>query len=295
MQKGNWLPGLARIFHQGRNFQERCELREILRLTPTKLRGGLPLGGVGLAAVIFSMIPALVFAEGTVLPDVSINIGGANVAGGNTLTAAVKITLLITTLTFAPAAILTMTCFTRIVVVLGMTRTALGTASMPPNMIITGLALFLTAAIMQPVIFETYSSGIKPYLDGQMDENEAWEKGSIPMKKFLVGHAREKDLALFLEITKTEQPKEPIDVPFIVAVPSFVLSELNTAFQIGFLIALPFLVLDMVVSSVLTSMSMITLPPVVISLPLKLMLFVIVDGWHLIIDSLVKTYHITGG
>jgi flagellar biosynthetic protein FliP len=189
--------------------------------------------------------------------------------------------------------ILTMTCFTRIAVVLGMTRTALGTQSMPPNMIITGLALFLTMAIMNPIFVEMYEGGVKPFMDGQMDEKQAIEKAFSPLKKFLVRHAREKDLALFLDITKSPIPEDVQDVPFQVAVPAFVLSELNLAFQIGFLIALPFLVLDMVVSSVLTSMSMITLPPVVISLPLKLMLFVLVDGWHLIIGSLVATYHVT--
>jgi flagellar biosynthetic protein FliP len=129
-------------------------------------------------------------------------------------------------------------------------------------------------------------------MDGQMGQEEAIKKSVAPLKDFLVRHAREKDLALFLEITRAETPKDRENIPFFVAVPAFVLSELNTAFQIGFLIALPFLVLDMVVSSVLTSMSMITLPPVVISLPLKLMLFVIVDGWHLIISSLVKTYRV---
>jgi flagellar biosynthetic protein FliP len=188
--------------------------------------------------------------------------------------------------------ILCMTCFTRIAVVLGMTRTALGTTSLPPNMVVTGLALFLTIAIMNPVFQKCYDQGVKPFMEGQMDQTQALQKASAPLKEFLVKHAREKDLALFLQITRTEFPKDPADVPFFVAVPGFVLSELNTAFQIGFLIALPFLVLDMVVSSVLTSMSMITLPPVVISLPLKLMLFVLVDGWHLIISSLVKTYQV---
>jgi flagellar biosynthetic protein FliP len=146
---------------------------------------------------------------------------------------------------------------------------------------------------MQPVFGKMYADGFQPYMEGQMDEREALEKGFKPMKEFLVKHSRDKDIALFLDITKTEAPEDLDDIPFSVAVPAFVLSELNLAFQIGFLIALPFLILDMVVSSVLTSMSMITLPPVVISLPLKLMLFVIVDGWHLIIGSLVKTYTVT--
>jgi flagellar biosynthetic protein FliP len=173
-----------------------------------------------------------------------------------------------------------------------MVRTTIGTQSMPPNMVITGLSLFLTFAIMQPVFNEMYKQGIGPFMDGQMTQEEAIQKGFAPLKSFLVRHAREKDLALFLDITKTPVPQTPEDVPFHVAAPAFVLSELNLAFQISFMIALPFLILDMVVSSVLTSMSMITLPPVVISLPLKLMLFVLVDGWYLIIQSLVQTYRV---
>jgi flagellar biosynthetic protein FliP len=235
--------------------------------------------------------PAYVLAQTASIPDLSIKIGSSEVSSaGGSIPAALKLALLLTALSFAPAMMITMTCFTRIAVVLGMTRTALGTQTMPPNMVITGLAMFLTFAIMQPVFGKMYTDGLQPYLEGQMDEREALEKGFKPLKEFLVRHARDKDIALFLEITKTEAPAELEDIPFTVAVPAFVLSELNLAFQIGFLIALPFLVLDMVVSSVLTSMSMITLPPVVISLPLKLMLFVIVDGWHLIIGSLVKTY-----
>ena len=198
--------------------------------------------------------------------------------------------ILLTVMSFAPAMIMTMTSFTRISVVLGMVRTTLGTQSMPPNMVISGLSLFLTIAIMNPVFSDMYNDGIRPFLDGGMGQEQALQKTIAPLKKFLVNHSREKDLALFLEITKSETPKAQEDVPFQVAVPAFVLSELNLAFQISFMIALPFLVLDMVVSSVLTSMSMITLPPVVISLPIKLMLFVLVDGWHLIISSLVKTY-----
>lgn len=243
--------------------------------------------------VIFITLPlGDAMAQAAGLPDLSVSIGGNELASGNSVASSLKILLLLTLLSFAPAMILCMTCFTRIAVVLGMTRTAIGTASLPPNTVITGLSLFLTVAIMGPVFQKSYDAGIKPYMEGQMDQTQALVKASAPLKEFLVKHAREKDLALFLQITKAEFPKDPNDVPFFVAVPGFILSELNTAFQIGFLIALPFLVLDMVVSSVLTSMSMITLPPVVISLPLKLMLFVIVDGWHLIISSLVKTYQV---
>jgi len=226
------------------------------------------------------------------LPDLAINIGGSKLMADGGVSSTLKLVLLLSALSFAPAMMLTMTCFTRIAVVLGMTRTALGTQSLPPNMVITGLSLFLTFSIMSPVFERMYAEGISPYMEGKMDDREALEKSFAPLKKFLVRHAREKDLALFLKITRTETPQDEHDIPWHVVIPSFVLSELNMSFQIGFLIALPFLVLDMVVSSVLTSMSMITLPPVVISLPLKLMLFVIVDGWHLIIGSLVETYHV---
>ena len=153
--------------------------------------------------------------------------------------------------------------------------------------------MFLTFAVMSPIFHRMYDEGVHPYMEGQMEQGQAIAKTIAPLKEFLVRHSREKDLALFLDITHSETPQDVADLPMQVAVPAFVLSELNTAFQIGFLIALPFLVLDMVVSSVLTSMSMITLPPVVISLPLKLMLFVVVDGWHLVVQSLIATYHPT--
>jgi flagellar biosynthesis protein FliP len=244
-----------------------------------------------LIGVAFALVATPSFAQST-LPDLSIQVGGSGLTSDGTISSSLKVVLLLTLLSFAPAMMLTMTSFTRVAVVLGMTRTALGTQSAPPNTVITGLAMFLTFAIMNPVFTKVYQEGVKPFMDGQMGQAEALEKASQPLKQFLVRNAREKDLALFIEITKSELPESPDDVPFHVAVPAFVVSELNTAFQIGFLIALPFLVLDMVVSSVLTAMSMITLPPVVISLPLKLMLFVIVDGWHLIISSLVKTYQV---
>ena len=247
--------------------------------------------GLALGLVAGLIVPGLCLAQ-SALPDLAINIGGTKLGSEGSMSATLKIVLLMTALSFLPSMVLTMTCFTRIAVVLGMTRTALGTQSLPPNTVITGLALFLTMAVMSPIFERMYEQGLKPYLDNQMDDSEAFRKTMAPMKEFLVRHAREKDLALFLDITRSEIPAEPQDVPLQVAIPAFVLTELNIAFQIGFLIALPFLVLDMVVSSVLTSMSMITLPPVVISLPLKLMLFVVVDGWHLIIASLVQTYHV---
>lgn len=247
-----------------------------------------------LLILAFLFIATSAIAQDTqlALPNLSIAIGDSKLAGDGSTSAAIKIMLLLTLLSFAPAMIMTMTSFTRISVVLAMVRTTIGTQSMPPNMVITGLSLFLTIAIMNPVFTKMYEQGIGPFMEGQMSQEEALVKGFAPLKDFLVRHAREKDLALFLDITKTPVPDTPADVPFHIAAPAFVLSELNLAFQIAFMIALPFLILDMVVSSVLTSMSMITLPPVVISLPLKIMLFVLVDGWHLIIQSLVQTYRV---
>ncbi len=249
-----------------------------------------------LAIVIISLLlilggePALSQTQ-PITPEISIAIG-SNEIQGNTLSAGIRIMLLLTAVSFAPAMLLTTTCFTRLVIVFSMTRTALGTQQAPPNMVLTGLALFLTIAIMGPVFSEAYNAGLDPYLEGVMSEDEAIRKGSKPIREFLLANTKQKDLALFLDITKSPEPESESDTPLIALIPAFVVSELNVAFQIGFLIALPFLVLDMVVSSVLTSMSMITLPPVVISLPLKLMLFVLVDGWSLIISSLVKTYAI---
>lgn len=247
---------------------------------------------LGLLALLM-LLSSSAFAEVTEAPKINISIADTQVGSDGSITSVMKLVIILSALTFAPALILTATCFTRIAVVLGMTRTAVGTQSLPPNMVITGLALFLTISVMGPIFQRMYDNGIKPYMDGQMGEEEAYKKVVEPLKQFLVQNSREKDLALFLDISGAEIPDDVADVPLYVAVPAFTLSELNTAFQIGFLIALPFLVLDMVVSSLLTTMSMITLPPVVISLPLKLMLFVLVDGWHLIIESLVKTYHVT--
>jgi flagellar biosynthesis protein FliP len=248
---------------------------------------------IGLAVLFLAAaLPAAAWAQAVDVPDLSIKIGGSDLSSNGTASGLFKVVALISAISFLPTIVLTATCFTRIAIVLGMTRTALGTMQVPPSTVITGLAMFLTVAIMQPVFEHMYADGIRPYMDGQMEEGEALRKTLAPLKTFLINHSREKDLALFLEISRSEMPANAQDVPIQVAVPAFVLSELNTAFQIGFLIALPFLVMDMVVSSVLTSMSMITLPPVVISLPLKLMLFVIVDGWHLIIGSLVQTYKV---
>jgi flagellar biosynthesis protein FliP len=243
-----------------------------------------------LVLIVAVVIPLTCYADVN-LPQISLNVGLNQQQ--ETLSSGLKLMVFLTALALLPTLLLTATCFTRVVVVLSMTRTALGVQQAPPNMVITGLALFLTMAIMQPVFTKVYFEGVEPYLNGSMEETEAFKKGTAPLLSFLLSNTREKDIALFVEVTRSKQPEDSSDVSLLVAIPAFVVSELNIAFQIGFLVALPFLVLDMVVASVLTSMSMITLPPVVISLPLKLMMFVMVDGWSLLISSLIKTYTVS--
>ncbi|MDD2941383.1 MAG: flagellar type III secretion system pore protein FliP [bacterium] len=203
-----------------------------------------------------------------------------------------KLAFLLSSLVFLPSLLMTVTCFMRLSIVLSLTRQALGTAQTPPNQIILGLALFLTFAIMGPIFNQIYNDAVVPYTDDQISTTEALQKTFAPLRTFMLKHTREEDLQLFLDVQKLESPQEPEDLSATVVVPAFVVSELNTAFQISFLIFLPFLILDMIISSILTSMSMITLPPTVISLPIKLMLFVIIDGWHLIIGNLVQSYQV---
>ena len=198
--------------------------------------------------------------------------------------------MLVSSLVLLPAVLMTVTCFPRITIVLALTRQALGTAQTPPNQVILGLSLFLTFAIMGDTFQRVYEEALIPYSEDQISHGEALQKAFAPLRDFMLPQTREEDLSLFVEITKSKLPESPEHLGATIVVPAFVLSELNTAFQIAFLIYVPFLILDMVISSVLTSMSMITLPPTVISLPLKLMLFVVIDGWSLIIGNLVKTY-----
>ncbi|MEW6441392.1 MAG: flagellar type III secretion system pore protein FliP [bacterium] len=203
---------------------------------------------------------------------------------------AVKILLLLTLLTFVPALVLAMTSFTRLVIVFSMLRHALGTQQAPPNQVMVGLALFLTLFVMQPVWSQVYDQSLAPYLGGEIREQEALEKALGPLRGFMLEQTRKKDLALFIELSQAPAPKDLTEIPTTVLVPSFITSELKTAFEIAFLLYIPFLVIDMVVSSVLMSMGMMLLPPVMIALPFKLMLFVLVDGWNLIVDSLVRSF-----
>lgn len=225
-------------------------------------------------------------------PTVTINTFSGEEVSNSEIFSGLKLAGLLSILVFIPAIIMTSTCFMRIAIVLSMTRQALGTMQTPPNQVLIGLALFLTISIMGPIMNQVYNDAIVPFSENQITHEEALQKFFAPLKKFMLRHTREQDLALFVEVQKIDPPESPEELGATVIIPAFIISELNTAFQIAFLIYLPFLILDMIISSVLTSMSMITLPPTVISLPIKLMLFVVIDGWHLIIGNLVNSYHL---
>ncbi|DAB32763.1 MAG: flagellar biosynthesis protein FliP [Sulfurospirillum sp.] len=207
------------------------------------------------------------------------------------LVTSLNLLVVLTILVLAPSIVFVMTSFLRLIIVFSFLRQALGTQQMPPNQVLVSLALILTFFIMEPIAKESYNVGIKPYIAEQMGYEEAFEKAVEPFKAFMIRNTREKDLALFFRIRNLENPANVQDVPLTVAIPAFMISELKTAFQIGFLIYLPFLVIDMVVSSVLMSMGMMMLPPVMISLPFKLLIFVLVDGWNLLVGNLVQSFH----
>jgi flagellar biosynthetic protein FliP len=203
---------------------------------------------------------------------------------------ALKIVLLMTVLSLAPAILILMTSFTRIVIVLGFLRQAIGANQAPNNQIIIGLALFLTFVVMSPVLHQMNEDAIQPFMNEEMSQGEAFAKVQVPLKAFMLSQVREKDIALFLDLTRSDVPESPEDLPMLVVIPSFVLSELKIAFQMGFVLFIPFLIIDMVVASVLMSMGMMMLPPVLISLPFKILLFVLVDGWFLVVKSLVQAF-----
>ncbi|WP_102271447.1 flagellar type III secretion system pore protein FliP [Cytobacillus massiliigabonensis] len=202
----------------------------------------------------------------------------------------VKLVLMLTVLSLAPSILILMTCFTRIVIVLSFVRTALATQQMPPNQVIIGLSLFLTFFIMAPTMQQVNEEALTPLFNEEINLEQAYEKASVPFKEFMSAHTRQKDLALFLEYSKADPPKSVEDIPLTSLVPAFAISEIKTAFQIGFMIFIPFLVIDMVVASILMSMGMMMLPPVMISLPFKILLFVLVDGWYLVVKSLLQSF-----
>ena len=224
----------------------------------------------------------------TPIPGVNITVGRAN--SPQEVASSLQILMILTVLTLAPSILIMTTSFTRIVIVLVFLRQAIGTPQSPPTQVLLGLALFLTFFIMQPVWNDINQNALRPYLDKRLTQDQALERAGQPLKTFMQRFVREKDLALFVGIAKIPRPRTINDVPFHVIVPAFIISELKTSFQIGFLLYVPFLVVDLVVSSVLMAMGMMMLPPVMISLPLKLMLFVLVDGWNLIVGSLVQSF-----
>jgi flagellar biosynthetic protein FliP len=236
---------------------------------------------------IVSMI-SITAAFADPIPNFDIQIGNSE---GKPGTSSLSILLLITVISIAPAILVLMTSFTRIVIVLGFVRTSLGTQQMPPNQVLVGLALFMTLFVMSPTISSINDVALQPYLKGEITQTEALTKASDPIKKFMFSHTREKDLLLFMNYTKMEKPDTYSDIPLTIMVPSFAISELKTAFQMGFMIFIPFLIIDIVVASTLMAMGMMMLPPVMISLPFKILLFVLVDGWYLVVKSLLFSFN----
>lgn len=226
--------------------------------------------------------------SGVTLPTV--NLGFSSTQKPDEVVNVIKIIVMLTILTLAPAILILMTSFTRIVVVFAFLRQALGTQQMPPNQLIVGLSLFLTFFIMAPALTDINTKALQPYLKGAMSQEAAGEEAMRPLRKFMFNQTRDSDLQLFLKLSQVEKPKTRQDVPSYVLIPAFVISELKTAFEIGFVIYLPFLIIDMVVASVLMAMGMMMVPPIIVSLPFKIMLFVLVDGWALMVGSLVKSF-----
>lgn len=253
---------------------------------PTLIRiliigAALLVGGARLVVAQTAPDPAPTF---NLLPD--LNLGGED----TDYALPIQLLLLITVLSLAPAIIILMTSFTRLIVVFGILRTALGMQQSPPTQVIIGLSLFLTLFIMYPVIDRVNEDALRPYLAGEVTQQAALDRAAMPVKQFMLSQTREKDLMLFMDMGQIEVFDTAKDVPLHVLVPAFVISELRIAFQIGFMLFLPFLIVDLVVASVLMSMGMMMLPPVMISLPVKLLLFVLTDGWYLIVESVVRGY-----
>jgi len=211
--------------------------------------------------------------------------------GGQTYNLSIQTMLLLTSLSFIPAALLMMTCFTRIIIVLSLMRQALGTQSTPPTQVLIGLSLFLTFFVMGPVFDKIYADAYQPFAENKISITEAMEKGAGPLKEFMLKQTRQADLALYVKLSHSAELQGPEDVPLRLLVPAFVTSELKTAFQISFAIFIPFLIIDMVVASILMSMGMMMMSPAIVSLPFKLMLFVLVDGWQLLIGSLAESFY----
>lgn len=248
-----------------------------------KINSGLAL----ILGILITLISVRAEAQVTV-PSLSLGLKSTN--NPQEIVSAIRIIMLLTVLTLAPAILIMMTSFTRIIIVLSFVRQALGTQQMPPNQLLVGLSLFLTFFIMGPFFSKINTEALQPFMNNEISQDQALDKAVGPIRTFMFNQTRDQDLSLFVRLSKTPSPKTRADVPTLVLIPSFILSELKTAFMIGFIIYLPFLVIDMVAASVLMAMGMMMLPPVVISLPFKIMLFVFVDGWGLLVGSLVKSF-----
>lgn len=244
--------------------------------------------GILTAAALLLVSAMAAAAPAIPLPTVNIGVGDAN--SPEDISASLQIIFLLTVLSLAPSILIMMTSFTRIVVVLSFMRSALATQQAPPNQVVIGLALFLTVFVMAPTWSQINRDALEPYMEAKITQEEAFIKAMAPMREFMFKQTREADLALFVKLSNLEQPKTRADVPSFVLIPAFVISELKTAFQIGLILFIPFVVIDMIVASSLMSMGMLMLPPMMISLPFKLLLFVMVDGWNLLVRSLVMSF-----
>lgn len=238
--------------------------------------------------IIFSLCIPGVYAQEFTIPG--IELGLTNATEPEDVAMSLQIVFLLTILTLAPGILILMTSFTRVVIVLSFVRQGLATQQMPPNQVIIGLALFITFFVMSPVFTEVNTNAIQPYMNEEISQGEALDNALSPVREFMFKYTREADLAMFISASDTIRPETRDDVPLYVLVPAFVISEIKTAFQIGFLIFIPFLVIDMIVASVLMSMGMMMLPPMMISLPFKILLFVLVDGWHMVVRSLITGF-----
>jgi flagellar biosynthetic protein FliP len=239
------------------------------------------------AVVVLSFALLLVTLGNASAQDISVNFGNN---GTGVTERVVQLVALITILSLAPAILVMVTSFTRIVVVLSLLRTAIGLQTAPPNAVVVSLALFLTAFVMGPAFQTAYDTAVKPVIAGEMQPQQAFEKGAEPFRAFMLKNVREKDLALFIDLSREAKPETPEATSLRILVPAFMISELRRAFEIGFLLFVPFLVIDLVIASVLMSMGMMMLPPVIVSLPFKLIFFVLVDGWSLVAGSLIQSY-----
>ncbi len=236
---------------------------------------------------LFLIFVATLGAEAVEIPTMNFALSSPDTP--EQLVSSLNVLAVLTLLFLAPSLVLVMTTFTRFVIVFGFLRQALGTQQVPPTQLLVMLAMILTFFVMEPIGIKAYDAGIKPYMEKKIGYEEAFDKTVLPFKNFMIRNTREKDLALFVRIRKMENPETIADVPLSVIIPAFVISELKTAFEIGFLIFLPFLVIDMVVASILMSMGMMMLPPVMIALPFKILIFVLIDGWNLIVGNLITS------